>query len=309
MKDIIKNWVQLSLLIFTATMFANCQTKAEQPMSQSAVRPLQIILMAGQSNMEGAGNFDEIPTETRVKLEAIDDRIQIRNAGNVASPIRYTLSKFKLEKYGFDKSFGPEVGLAVALAERYPEQEFLFVKTTRGGTSLYGAWNPDWSAEKAAAVEKGPQKQSTPYYAMHMQQAQEALSELKARGEDYEVAAVLWLQGENDGGKEVAARSYEENLKALIARFRSDLNEPDLPFVIGQINSTYGRFKKGPDMVRAAMVTVAEGDDNTDVIRTTTDRVWPDFPKHSDNVHYNTEGQLRWGRAFAEKLEGLSTFE
>ena len=270
---------------------------------------VKVILMAGQSNMEGAGDFDKISTQDLAKLKSTEGRISISGNGKPSVAVAYTQSKYKLEKYGFEKSFGPEVSLAIALGELYPEEEFLFIKTTKGGTSLYGAWSPDWTSEKAAAVERGTQKQTTPYYALHMQHTKDALGALKASGKNYDIVAALWLQGENDAGKEVAARSYEENLKRLIARFRLDTDSPDLPFVFGQINSTYGRFKEGPDMVREVMIDVANADENAAIILTTTNRSWPDFPKHSDNVHYNTEGQMRWGRAFAKELVALRAFE
>lgn len=309
MKNIFRRWFRLSLLVFSGIVLVNCQSLPEKPESASDKRPLQIILLAGQSNMEGAGNFEKISIEMQTKLEAIGDRIQIRNAGKGATPVRYTLSPYKFEKYGFEKSFGPEVGLAVALAERYPKQEFLFIKTTRGGTSLYGAWAPKWTDEKADEVEKPGDKRTKAYYALHMRHVEEALVELDAKSTAYNVAAVLWLQGENDAAKEISARTYEINLTSLIAQYRIDMGTPNLPFVVGQINSTYGRFKPGPDMVRTAMVTVAESDPTVGIIHTTTDRNWPKFPKHSDNVHYNTEGQLRWGAAFADRLDALGAFE
>ena len=265
--------------------------------------------MAGQSNMQGAGNFDEIPSPILAKLEATQNRIRISHNGKPPVAVSYTVSPFHLEKYGFEKTFGPEISLAVALAELYPDDEFLFVKTACGGTSLYGAWAVQWSAEKAAAVERGDQKQTTPYYALHMDHVQSALEVLETRERGYEISAVLWLQGENDAGKEVAARSYRENLNALIDAFKSDTEVPELPFVIGQINSTYGRFKAGPEIVRNAMVDVAGSNHNVGIILTSTDKNWPDFPKHDDNVHYNTEGQLRWGEAFARELQRLKAFQ
>ena len=275
----------------------------------SNVKPVQVILMAGQSNMQGAGDFDEIPQDVLLKLESVKSQISISHEGELPVPVSYRLSSFHLEKYGFEKSFGPELSLAVSLGERYPDDEFLLIKTARGGTSLYGAWAADWSAEKAAAVERGHQKQTTPYYALHMEQVQKALRTLEAQGREYEISAALWLQGENDAGKEVAARSYEENLKQLVQHFRIDTRNPELPFVIGQINSTYGRFKPGPEMVRAAMVGVASSDSNVAVIQTSTEKSWTDFPKHSDNVHYNTEGQIRWGKAFARELVAMQAFD
>lgn len=114
------------------------------------------------------------------------------------------------------------------------------------------------------------------------------------------------MQGENDAATEVAAHSYKANLLRLIDGYRSELEVITMPFVIGQINSTYGRYPSGPDMVRAAMADVTNMLPNTALISTSTDRSWHDYPKHSDNVHYNTLGQTRLGIAFAETLDSLT---
>ena len=45
------------------------------------------------------------------------------------------------------------------MAEKYPNDEFIFIKRSVGGTSLYGCWNPDWTYEKANQMnynETGP---------------------------------------------------------------------------------------------------------------------------------------------------------
>lgn len=305
----VKCHILMVLIMTSSCLLSGCFSNAKYRTYASDQTPVRVILMAGQSNMEGAGNFDELSAPDLVKLAATSKRITISYNGKAPRPVSYTLSAFKLEKYGFERSFGPEVSLAISLSELYPEDEFMFVKTTRGGTSLYGAWSPNWTAEKALAVEKGPQKQTTSYYALHMQHVENAMAHLNALGKDYEISAVLWLQGENDAGKKLPALSYGENLNALIAQFRSDMDSPELPFVMGQINSTYGRFKTGPEIVRKAMVDVAGVDNNTRVVLTSTSRDWDDFPKHSDNVHYNTVGQMRWGRAFAVELESLRAFK
>ena len=74
-----------------------------------------------------------------------------------------------------------------------------------------------------------------------------------------------------------------------------------MPFIIGQINSSYGDFPAGPNMVRTAQKNVAEADDYAKYIATSMDKSWSDYPKHF-GVHYNAEGQKRLGKMFATKL-------
>ena len=54
--------------------------------------------------------------------------------------------------------------------------------------------------------------------------------------------------------------------------------------------------------LRTFMEEIANEDKNVAIIKTSMDKSWLDYPKHSDNVHYNSEGQKRLGIAFANKL-------
>ena len=58
---------------------------------------------------------------------------------------------------------------------------------------------------------------------------------------DGELRAILWHQGESDATPE-RSMVYADKLRALIARFRSDLGQPDLPFIVGQL----GKFEARP---------------------------------------------------------------
>ena len=188
------------------------------------------------------------------------------------------------------------------MAEKYPDKEFLLIKTSHGGTALYGAWNPDWTAEKAKAVEKGEFKQNLKLYTEHLNSIHKNIEILKEGGKSYQIFGMAWMQGENDAATEVSANSYQENLVKLISCYRAEFKVPNMPFVIGQINSRYGEFKDGPKVVRQAMENVANADENVGIIKTSIDTSWSDFPKHSDNVHYNEEGQKRLGIAMANEM-------
>ncbi len=187
------------------------------------------------------------------------------------------------------------------MAERYPEKEFLFIKRAVGGTALYGAWNPEWTLEKAKEIEKGEWKQSTNLNEIYIKLIKANLDKLDKKGKPYKVIAMTWMQGENDAVLEKAAKSYAENLEKLILKYRTTFNAQEMPFIFGQINSNYG-VKNGARIVREQMEEVPIKVENTFLIKTSTDKSWSDFPKHPDNVHYNTEGQRKLGIAFAEEL-------
>ena len=283
------------VFIFTGCKTKNVETKTEDK------KEVQVVLLAGQSNMQGAGDFDQLDPSEIKRIEKISSRVSLSFNGGKAKPLSYYDNK-PSEKYEFTKRFGPEIFIGLTLAENNPDQEFLLIKRSQGGTALYGAWNPNWTAEKAKAVEK-PKKHNIKLYNMHIQDVRANLKALETQNKTYKIIGLAWMQGENDAAKEISATTYEANLKLLAQSYRDEFGVENMPFVIGQINSRYGKFKKlGPAMVRKAMEDVVNLDANADIIKTTTDANWSDYPKHTDNVHYNAEGQRRLGIAFGEKL-------
>lgn len=268
--------------------------------SCSAKEPIKIILLAGQSNMAGAGNYDALTKNQKDRIEKAAKHITFICDGE-EKPFSAIYSQYQEDKRGYGNVFGPELFMGVTFTEKYPDQEFIFIKRAQGGTSLYGAWSPEWSKEKSMQVEKGF-KQDLKLVEEHCSSIDKELSALKNKNKPYKIIGMAWMQGENDAAKEVSARSYEKNLLAFIAYYRQRYDMPAMPFVMGQINSRYGRYADGPTVVRQAFVKVAEADDNCSVILTSTDTTWNDFPKTSDNVHYNHIGQMRLGTKMGEAL-------
>ena len=298
-------------LLLSAFLLAGCAAgqvvvSTDTLLEPREPEPVGIILLAGQSNMEGKGNFEALSDDDKLRVAQAGLTVLFTRSLAEPIPLTFTRGRDRGDKYGFTSFFGPELFLGVELAERHPRKRYIFLKTSRGGTALYGAWNPDWSADKAAEVERAGEKRTVQLFQNHLRQVRQTTARLEASGTPYRIEGVFWLQGENDAGKEVSARSYEDNLRNLIASYRRELDSPDLPFVIGQINSRYGRFREeGPAIVRAAMETVADDTANTAIIRTVASPPWDDFPKHDDNVHYNTAGQIAWGTAFAQAYASL----
>ncbi|MDZ8117360.1 sialate O-acetylesterase [Pontiella agarivorans] len=267
--------------------------------------PVQVLFLGGQSNMGGHGNYDALSENDRSRIEAVAPRVMLSRNGGAATPLAPLESEYELKKRGFIHCFGPEMFIGLTLAEKNPDQDFLLIKIAQGGTALYGAWNPEWSEEKAKAIEVGTRKQQMKLYQQHISVIKENLAQLKAQGRKYNLIGMVWMQGENDAAKEISSRSYKSNLKKLIAGYRSTFNQPDMPFVAGQINSRYGDFEEGPAMVRQAFIDVANDDARVKVIRTVPQPPWSDFPKHEDQVHYNAIGQKRLGLAMADALLAL----
>ncbi|WP_366184025.1 sialate O-acetylesterase [Flavobacterium ovatum] len=284
-------------LVILVLLFSFGNAKA-----QVAKETISIVLLAGQSNMAGAGDFTALDAAVKERLYKVKDRVQISNAGKTPTPLSFYLSKGHKTKYGFEEAFGPELMIGTVLAEKFPKEKFLLIKTAQGGTALYGAWNPDWTAEKTDEVEAEGFKRDLKLYANFIDDVKQNIKRIESQGNTYKIIGMGWMQGENDAAKEVSALSYETNLVNLINRVRTDLNVKDMPFVLGQINSHYGNFPAGPETVRTAQLNSNKLLKKVVTIKTIADKPFDDYPKHSDNVHYNAEGQYRLGNAFAEAL-------
>lgn len=287
-----------TICFFVLLILVSCKTTKSSLQDNTAI---YVVLLAGQSNMAGAGNYDEIDDVIKKRIEKASNRVSLVFNGRTLKPLSWYKNK-PTKKYNFTKRFGPELLLGLTLAEKYPNKKFLLIKRSQGGTALYGAWNPNWTAEKAKAVEK-PKKQNLQLYSKHLEDIKKSLASIKEQNKTYKIFGLLWMQGENDAAIEISATTYKENLKNLIDSYRTEFIESKMPFVVGQINSNYGKFKnKGSKMVRTFMEEIANEDKNVAIIKTSMDKSWLDYPKHSDNVHYNSEGQKRLGIAFANKL-------
>lgn len=261
--------------------------------------PVKVVLLAGQSNMAGAGNYQELSAEQKARVEKAATKVTL-GTGYSHKPLSYYVSRSKSKKYGFTDFFGPELFIGVTLHEANPEQDYLFIKTAVGSTALYGAWNPEWSAEKIAQIQNDEKRRKLKLVSEHQESIRFHLNRLKQEGRAYEIIGMAWMQGEADSRHAFAAEAYGDNLKKLIASYRTEFNVPAMPFVMGQMNMVRGDFY---EPLRAGQQAVADADPLVSLIPTSLDPAWSDFPKHTDNTHYNTEGQVRLGTAFAEQLQ------
>ena len=173
------------------------------------------------------------------------------------------------------------------------------MKTAVGGTALYGAWNPHWSADKMAFIERDEKKRKLKLIEQHHHTIRHHLATLN---KPYQIVGMAWMQGETDTRTQESSSHYLRNLTTLIADYRHAFQTPEMPFVMGQVNMVRSHYKPGITKVREAIATLARQDPYSSMVATSLDPSWSDFPKHKDNTHYNTQGQQRLGTAMAHKL-------
>ncbi|MEJ6578268.1 MAG: sialate O-acetylesterase [Akkermansiaceae bacterium] len=235
-------------------------------------RPVKLFLLGGQSNMDGCGLGEELPAMFRSHPKNVvtwDNQKKLW--------VELTKDSMATARR---QQFGPEMAFAHRLAKTYPNHTIALVKTSAGGTKLHTQWVPG----------KG-------MYERFIGNFRNASTQLKDAGLAYEVAGMLWMQGESDSGTVEMAKAYEENLKLLVADVRKQTGNTRLPFVMGRISSSL--LKKTPwnfdqaKTVQAAQEAVAGQDEHVHIINT------DQLSTREDNTHFDSKAQLTLGGQMA----------
>lgn len=220
---------------------------------------------------------------------AVGDKVQIWDACNVwgkqVIPVKWaSLNQLQaIKKEARMDTIGPEFGFAKAMSELYPADEIHLIKVARGGTPI------DWWLPDANGKGNG--------HTVLLANLKNALGKIDG---DYEIAGMLWMQGESDTKKQEDAESYQKKLEQLIALMRRETGKPELPFVIGRISSRILESKKFnmplAKIVQSGQEAVAKNDKHAYVINT------DDLSQRSDLVHFDQEGQMGLGKRFGEAM-------
>jgi hypothetical protein len=265
---------------------------AEPLHKPGAGKTIKVFILAGQSNAEGRADGELVTGEDRNRLNAAAERVQLAYNGEPVSGLRVVEPVPGIAKsYNRKLIFGPELFFGITLAELWPDERILLIKRTQGGTSLYGCWNPDWDAEKAAAMKEEDEPK---LYEILTNDIREILSAYDP--DEYELCPMLWVQGETDADNESAATAYGGNLERLIQSIREDTGREDLPFLMFQVGS--GKVVEG-------MQRVARDVPNATLLPQSQDPDSPHFYDKMENGHYNYAGLKKLGRRFAETYVGL----
>jgi hypothetical protein len=223
----------------------------------SAGEPLRVFVLAGQSNMVGAGevrareerNGGKGSLEHLVRAEATRERYAhlvdaegewVRRDDVWISFTGAREARGRLAP-GFgarEDAIGPELGFGQVVGDHL-EQPVLLIKVAWGGKSLAVDFRPP-----SAGGEVGPS------YTELFRSIRAELASLDERFPDLEhegveLAGFGWHQGWNDRINQEFNDAYEENLACFIRDARRELGAPELPFVIAETGMS-GREERHP---------------------------------------------------------------
>lgn len=241
----------------------------------SDVTTLHVFIAAGQSNMSGRGTPVTGPTSPRVMQYGANRRILEQAPlilDMVDTPSGTSPATFFAHHY---------------LATQPAHVGVLIIPAARGGTGFAPAPAASWTWVKGAATD--PQHG---LYERSVEQTLDAIAAAQTAGYHVILKGVLWHQGEANGG--LATEVYAGYLDTLIADYRADLDDPHLPFVLGQM------CPEGMEDAPAKYtVDTAHQDTPRRVPRTGFAAATRDGHNPGDTTHFSTVGTAHLGDTYA----------
>ena len=276
---------KLLVILCLCQLIADCISapRAVAAAAPTALKPVKIYILAGQSNAEMRGSLRFLKENFPELAKPHDDIWNFRPT--VVSP-----APFNGPGYGsYDVGFGACLGVREVV-----DNDIVLIASAVGGTMLYDRWRPPSAVERLGG-EVGD------LYNRLIKQVHNLVANLdelypRYKGQGYELAGFIWFQGENDCCAKTQGL-YRDSLMDLIKDVRTDLGVPNLPVVLSKIND--GCWGPPAIDIWAANEYAAHADPNTVAINTRDLRSLC----HYDSQSYLTIGQ-RIGKAlqpFAKK--------
>jgi hypothetical protein len=250
-----------NFLISTFMAVASLATAADVQLPPK--KDLQLFILAGQSNMAGRGQIDDEGRTPKPRVYALNKDSQWQPA---VDPLHW-------DKPGAGVGIGKTFGEIIAAGN--PGISVGLVPTACGGSPI-STWMPG---------QRWAQTNSNPW--------DDAIARAKRAMQDGTLKAILWHQGESDATAKDAPL-YEKRLEDLITRFRTELNAPDLPFIIGQLGRFPGKpWNENIEAVHAAQQAVAKKMKNVRFVPI-------EGMTSKDNLHYDTPSQRIFAKGYAD---------
>ena len=305
------NFILTVLIVFSAISFCDNAT----------AKPIKVFILAGQSNMEGAGVIKSEPQrnggkgslEYLVKNEAtakqfatlVDSSKNWRTRDDVF--ITYLDRKGPLTVgFGAKKeTIGPELGFGWVVGDAFDEP-VLLIKCAWGGKSLAVDFRPpsagkfpySLGAKTDADIANEPTIVGK-YYRETLALTKATLANIKnivpGNESDYVIAGFGWHQGWNDRISDNFNAEYQSNMAHFIRDIRKDLGVPKMPFVIAETGMT-GPEEKHPRALslmkaQAAVAELPEFKGNVSFVATKDFWRSKELSPSNQGYHWNSNAE------------------
>ena len=293
-----------SLVLSLVTIIISCNSSKELDI-------WKVYYFGGQSNMDGYGFNDQLPDSLKKKIpNSVIFNGKRDNEGSLnggigiwsnVEPGHGNMFQTDGSSNSLSGMFGPELSFANKMTES--GDKIAIIKYSFGGTALYpGAGYGDWHPDQKR-INHLDNALSTINNAFDV-----ADINRDGRLDRLIPSGIIWMQGESDAehSKE-ASEAYYGNLKNLINLLRASLRNEKLPVIIGKINDSRMTSNRGPTqpyikIVNSAQKKFTEEDDCASYVTETES-----YQFSNDAWHYDTDGFIKMGIAFAKAVEQLES--
>ena len=226
-----------------------------------ALEPLDIIFAIGQSNMAGRSLIEDYSVLPNVYLLNTDGNFE-----PASQPLnKYSNIRKELKLQGVSPSNTCMLSLQKSL-----NKPLGLVQNAQGGSSINQWFKP-----------------GNVNYDSSLNRAKEAQKHGKLK-------AIIWHQGSSDAkdAKTDSFVSYKNKLKEMVENFRKDLNEPELPFICGELSEREDFIAFNSEVIRK----VKEYIPNSEYVSSEGTNLL------EDNIHFDAESANKLGIRYAEKV-------
>jgi hypothetical protein len=243
--------------------------------AQAVDRNLYLIALAGQSNMTGKGDVNDLPLGFPKNAPRLWNFTNAYTWELAKEPVHSSYNQVDTVSLNRGPGVGPALAMADAFVSQNPHLNVGLIPCAKGGSSIE-QWRRDLSRSSLYGS---------------------CLYRQKLAEQQGKVRALVFWQGGADGKKKKAAESWAENFKKMVTAWRADIGDPNLPVIMLVLKpGTEQTLKKYPyrDIVREQQLSVQIP------YLTKIETIGYDY--YEDDIHLTTRGQLSLGPVIAKAL-------
>lgn len=241
-----------------------------------------IYVFIGQSNMAGRGEVEAQDTAPVPGAYLFNSKGEWEVA--TAPMNRYTNSEL-----GSRAKLNPAYTFAKAMTQAYPDITFGIISNARGGTTI-DQWQKDYSGSVSGNDIDGRLWTGVGQKNLYTR----TLERIKEAQQYGTVKGILWHQGEGNRSD----TNYITKLAKLISDLRTDLGDPDLVFIAGEVYNGPGAYTSSAGF-NTRLAALPQRVPNTAVITTVGTSVW------DTTTHFDSASQRILGYRYADKVKQL----
>lgn len=290
------NLLCLIFVVFISIFLVSCNEDDKNDDIEEIPNGIDVIVLAGQSNMEGNSLNSMLLSKTDESMHSyynygFENTLISYYCGKNGMNVSEDFLPVELGQGSRTYMFGPELGIAEELYERGYEKPVYLVKYSVGGTSLHTDWN--------TAIE------GSLYYEL-VDFLYDRLFELEEEGYTPIIRGLFWMQGETDSCNPTLKNFYEHYLTQLVTLFRNEFEE--LYGVPGKgIAFVDAGISDSPDWlyykyINQCKINFANSNPSKNYYFGTIDEGLEYDKENNDLYHYDSLSELKLGKLFISTL-------